>query len=155
VGGGKKNVKIIIFKILVFNQVAKKIEGWFKICTSYLLYFKIWLNLPRLNFPLSSSHGWFSLLLHQKKFLKKSLVCYYGTYLPTSNPLALTIVLIIYMLPIDGCCTWFTLAMQSCGGFIYLGQRKRNVVGVSLVLSIVEKQFLGLRIPCSLWMTLL
>jgi hypothetical protein len=27
VGGGKKNVKIIIFKILVFNQVAKKIEG--------------------------------------------------------------------------------------------------------------------------------
>jgi hypothetical protein len=30
------------------------------------------------------------------------------------------------MLPIDGCCTWFILAMQSFGGFIYFGQRKKE-----------------------------
>jgi hypothetical protein len=70
---------------------------------------------------------------------KNSLKNHWSAIMAPTYPLALTIVLIIYMLPIDGCCTWFTLAMQSFGGFICLGQRKRNVVGVSLVFSIVEK----------------
>ncbi len=29
-----------------FHCVAKNIEGWIEICTSYLIYSQIWLNLP-------------------------------------------------------------------------------------------------------------
>jgi hypothetical protein len=64
----EKKVKIIFG----FQYGAKNIEGWFKICATYLVYSQIWLNPPTEN------HHFFYIFLWiittsaaQKKFLKK------------------------------------------------------------------------------------
>jgi len=68
----RENQHIHIFN---FYCVAKNIEGWLKICTLFLVYSQIWLNLPRddchffYHLPMDDCH-----FDHKQKFLKKTLV---------------------------------------------------------------------------------
>jgi hypothetical protein len=58
-----------------FYCVAKNIEGWLKICTLFLAYSQIWLNLPRddchffHHLPMDDCH-----FDNKQKFLTKTLV---------------------------------------------------------------------------------
>jgi len=52
--------------------VAKNMEGWLKICTLFLIYNQIWLNLPRDNCHLSYIFQWMiATFSFDKKFIKK------------------------------------------------------------------------------------
>lgn len=44
---GKKKSKNYHISTFGFHYVAENMEGLLKICTSYVIYNQIWLNLPR------------------------------------------------------------------------------------------------------------
>ncbi len=62
----KKKEKVSMFLYLV-SKIAINIEGWLKICPSYLVYNQIWLNFLRDNHHFFSIFQWMI-----ARFLKKS-----------------------------------------------------------------------------------
>jgi hypothetical protein len=79
---GKKMHQIYIF---ILQCVAINIEGWLKICTSYLDYTQIWLNLLNEDGHfLISSYGWSSFKLHLKLLTKTLLANLQRNILPYS-----------------------------------------------------------------------